>query len=120
MYQVRAEVSLRQSAWLCERDPFLLSWRSGRWLGHSSGPWTREPKGLRADRLGPERPWYGRDWSDPLDGRGDSLRWPIAFPKHPVAAILVGLLRQRSGRHRAVDFFCGSPANSLVLEIRLI
>ncbi len=52
--------------------------------------------------LAAERPWYGWDWSDPLDGRGDYLQRPIAFPKHPVAAILVGLLPQLSGRHCVV------------------
>ena len=76
-------------------------------------PWTRagrrESDDLLEGRLGPERPWCGRDWSDPLDGHGDSLRGPIAFPKHPVAAILVGLLAQLSGRHCAVGVLLRIP-----------
>jgi hypothetical protein len=46
---------------------------------------------------------------DLLDGHGDSLRPPIAFPKHLVAAILVGLLAQLSGRHRAVGALLRIP-----------
>jgi len=64
---------------------------------------------LLKGRLGPERPWYGRGWSDPLDERGDSLRGAISIPKHPVAAILVGLLVQLSGRHRAVGVLLRIP-----------
>src|SRR3989442_12964143 len=60
----------------------------------SPTPWTRAGRrgsdDLLEGRLGPERPWYGWGWSDPLDGRGDghgdSPRGPVRPVRGPQGA----------------------------------
>jgi len=56
---------------------------------------------LLAERLDPHRPRRDWHWSNPRARRGDDLPQRTVLPQPLVALVLVGVLSQLTGRHRA-------------------